>query len=129
VITGVHALIYSQQAEAVRAFLRDTLGWSHVDSGDGWLIFAMPPAEIAVHPTEGQLSTELYLMCDDIGATVEELRAKGVRFEGAVEDQGWGRLTMIRLPDGSKLGLYQPQHPTAVRSASSGPGSGGTGAP
>ncbi len=113
-ITGVHALIYSQQADAVRAFLRDVLGWSHVDSGEGWLIFAMPPAEVAVHPTEGTPATELYLMCDDVEATVEELRAKGGEFEGDIQDQGWGRVTSIRLPDGSSLGLYQHQHPTAI---------------
>jgi predicted enzyme related to lactoylglutathione lyase len=113
-ISGVHALRYSPQPEALRAFLRDTLGWAHVDSGGGWLIFAMPPTEIAVHPTDGAPSTELYLMCDDVEATVAELRSKGVEFEGGIEDQGWGRVTSIRLPDGSSIGLYQPQHPTAI---------------
>ena len=117
-ITGVHALIYSQQAEAVRVFLRDILGWSHVDSGGGWLIFAMPPAEVAVHPIEGAPSTELYLMCDDVEATVDELRAKGGEVEGGIQDQGWGRVTSIRLPDGASLGLYQPQHPLAIQPAS-----------
>ncbi len=113
-IFGAHALIYSHQADAVRMFLRDTLGWPHVDSGDGWLIFAMPPAEIAVHPTEGATSTELYLLCDDIEATVRELETKAVEFEGGVEDQGWGLLTSMRLPDGSTLGIYQPRHSMAI---------------
>jgi predicted enzyme related to lactoylglutathione lyase len=109
-ITAVHALIYSQQAEAVREFLRDVLGWSNVDDGHGWLIFAMPPAEVGVHPTDGPTTHELHLMCDDIEATVAELAAKGVEFTGPVKDEGWGRVTAIKLPDGSGLGLYQPRH-------------------
>lgn len=113
-IIGVHALIYSPQAEAVREFLRDVLGWSHVDSGGGWLIFAMPPAEVAVHPTEGQGRHELYLMCDDIEATLAELRAKGVETPGDIQDQRWGRVAAIRLPDGTDLPIYQPMHPTAI---------------
>ena len=88
-ITGVHGLLYSPEAEAVRAVLRDVIGWKHVDSGDGWLIFALPPAELGVHPTMGESDTphhELSLMCDDIEATVAELRAKGIEFKGEPHD-------------------------------------------
>ena len=112
-ITAVHALIYSRQADAVRAFLRDTLGWDHVDSGNGWLIFALPPAELGVHPTDGPSSAELYLMCDDIDATCAELRRKGVA-TSAIQEQPWGRVTQIRLPSGAELGMYEPKHPVAI---------------
>jgi catechol 2,3-dioxygenase-like lactoylglutathione lyase family enzyme len=112
-ITGAHAIIYSDAADEVRAFLRDVLGFASVDAGGGWLVFALPPAELAVHPTDGEGMHELYLMCDDIEATITELIAKGVTFT-PVSDQGWGRLTSLTLPGGSQLGLYQPQHPTAV---------------
>lgn len=111
-INGAHAIIYSKQAEEVRAFLRDTLGFTGVDAGGGWLIFGLPPAEIAVHPTDGDGTYELYLMCDDITATVAELEAKGVEFARPVSDQGWGLLTGLRLPGGLELGLYEPRHPT-----------------
>lgn len=115
-IYGVHALIYTKQAEAVRAFLRDTIGWSYVDTGGGWLIFAMPPAEVGVHPAdEGAGTHELHLMCDDIEATVAELTAKGVEFTGGIQDLDYGRVTTIKLPsDGGELGLYQPTHPIAL---------------
>jgi predicted enzyme related to lactoylglutathione lyase len=116
-INAVHALIYSQQADAVRAFLRDVLGWSHVDDGQGWLIFAMPPAEVGVHPTDGPTTHELYLMCDDIEATVAELAAKGVECADPVSDRGWGLVTAIKLPDGSPLGLYEPRHPSPLGKA------------
>jgi predicted enzyme related to lactoylglutathione lyase len=109
----MHALIYSKQAEAVRDFLKDTLGLPFVDSGGGWLIFALPPAEVGVHPTEGATQHELYLMCDDLEATMAELTVKGVEFTGGIQEQGWGRQAAIKLPDGSTLGLYQPLHPTA----------------
>lgn len=112
-ITAVHALIYSKQAEEVRAFLRDTLGLPHVDSGGGWLIFALPPAEVGVHPSDGDTTHQLFLMCDDLDATMAELAAKGVELTGKVTEQEWGRETAIKLPDGSLLGLYQPLHPTA----------------
>jgi catechol 2,3-dioxygenase-like lactoylglutathione lyase family enzyme len=111
-ITGAHAIIYSSAADEVRAFLRDVLGFASVDAGGGWLVFALPPAELAVHPAEGAGSHELYLMCDDIDATVVELTAKGVEC-APVSDQGWGRLTSMTLPDGNELALYQPRHPTA----------------
>jgi catechol 2,3-dioxygenase-like lactoylglutathione lyase family enzyme len=113
VITGVHALIYTPQAEAVRAFFRDVLGFPSVDAGPGWLIFGLPPAELGIHPADAQSRHELYLMCDDVSATVAELRARGVE-TGPVRDQGFGMVTSIRLPGGDTLDLYQPRHPTAL---------------
>ena len=112
-ITGAHVIVYSRDADADRAFFRDVLEYPHVDAGGGWLIFKLPPAEVAVHPVEGQSSHELYLMCDDVNATVEQLAAKGVTC-GPVSDQGWGLLTSIRLPGGGELGLYEPRHPKAT---------------
>lgn len=112
-ITAVHALIYSRQADAVRGFLRDTLGLPNVDTGGGWLIFALPPAELGVHPTDGDGRHELFLLCDDLEATMAELAAKGVECVGGVHEQEWGRETAIALPDGGTLGLYQPLHQTA----------------
>ena len=112
-ITGAHVILYSRDAEADRRFLRDTLGYPSVDAGDGWLIFKAPPTELAVHPTEGPETTELYLLCDDVEATVGDLQAKGVEIAGPVTDQGWGILSSIRLPGGGQLGLYEPRHPTA----------------
>jgi predicted enzyme related to lactoylglutathione lyase len=109
-IKAVHALIYSRQAEAVRAFLRDVLGWDNIDDGDGWLIFALPPAELGVHPTSGEPVHELYLMCDDIDATVAELSAKGVEFTEPITDAGFGRLTRFRIAEGETLPLYEPHH-------------------
>jgi predicted enzyme related to lactoylglutathione lyase len=114
VITGVHALVFSTDAEAVRAFFRHVLGLASVDAGGGWLIFALPPAELAAHPAERFGAHELYLMCDDIAATVRELEAKGVQFAGPVTKQGFGVMTRIRLPGGGELGLYEPRHPTAI---------------
>lgn len=110
-INGAHVIIYSQDAEADRAFFRDVLGYPHVDAGDGWLIFKLPPAEVAVHPSDAP-SHELYLMCDDVNATVDELSAKGVKC-APVTNAGWGLKTGIRLPGGGELGLYQPRHETA----------------
>jgi catechol 2,3-dioxygenase-like lactoylglutathione lyase family enzyme len=111
VITAVHALIYSTDADADRAFLRDVLGFDSVDSGGGWLIFALPPAELAIHPTDGEPQHELYLMCDDVERTVAELRAKGVEFEGGIVDARFGLMTTIRLPSGAGLPIYEPKHP------------------
>jgi uncharacterized glyoxalase superfamily protein PhnB len=113
VINGVHAIVFAQDADAVRTFLRDTLELGSVDAGGGWLIFALPPAELAAHPAE-ENSTALYLMCDDLEATMAELAAKGVEFTRPVSDEGWGRLTALRLPGGGELGLYEPRHPTAI---------------
>ncbi len=115
-ITGVHALIFSPEAEKVRSFLADTLGLASVDAGGGWPIFALPPAELAVHPAQDSSRHELYLMCDDIGATLTELRARGVEVSQEPSDQGWGVLAAIRLPDGTELSIYEPRHPTPHQS-------------
>jgi predicted enzyme related to lactoylglutathione lyase len=113
-ITGVHALIYTKNADAVRAFFRDVIQSPHVDAGRGWLIFALPPAELGIHPSDDGESHELYLMCDNIDRTLTDLAAKGVTAAGPVSDQGWGRVTSIQIADGVTLGLYEPRHPTAV---------------
>lgn len=113
-ITGVHALIYTKDAEDVRAFFRDILGLSSVNAGEDWLIFALPPAELGIHPSDDKYQHELYLMCDDVNATMTELKSKGVEFTRPVKDEGWGFVTSIRLPGGGSLGLYQPKHPTAM---------------
>jgi len=110
VINGVHAIVFSPQAEKVRAFFADVLGLSSADAGGGWLIFALSPAELAVHPADGDGRHELYLMCDDIQATLAELRDKGVEVARDVTDQGWGLLAAIRLPDGGELPIYEPRH-------------------
>lgn len=111
-ISGVHAVIFTSDPESVRGFFADVLGLSSVDAGGGWPIFALPPAELAAHPTDGPSHHELYLMCDDIQSTVESLRAKGVEFTTGITDAGWGLITVLKLPDGSKLALYQPKHPS-----------------
>jgi catechol 2,3-dioxygenase-like lactoylglutathione lyase family enzyme len=114
VIAGVHALIYAEDAEATRAFFRDVLGFRSVDSGDGWLIFALPPAELGIHPGPGWGQDighhELFLMCHDVERTVEELKRKGVEFVSPVTDEGWGLSTRFRIPGGSEVGLYEPKH-------------------
>jgi catechol 2,3-dioxygenase-like lactoylglutathione lyase family enzyme len=113
-ITGLHTIIYAQDADKVRAFLRDVLGLKSVDAGHGWLIFAAPPTEIATHTTDGsQPHHELYLMCDDLKATMKELAEKGVQCS-AVTEARWGSITSIQLPGGGELGLYQPKHPTPL---------------
>ena len=109
----MHAIVFSPEAEKVRAFFKDVLGLSSVDAGGGWLIFALPPAELAVHPAEGEGHHELYLMCDNIQATLTELKDKGVEVARDVADQGWGLLAAIRLPDGSEFPIYEPRHPIA----------------
>ena len=113
-INGVHALMYSKQADALRAFFRDVLEWKAVDAGGGWTICALPPGEIAAHPHDGDTRCELYLMCDDVNATIAMLKAKGVEITQPVADRGWGLVTALRLPDGSELGLYEPRHATAI---------------
>ena len=113
-ITGAHVLLYTPQAEALRALLRDALGWEQVDAGDGWLIFALPPAELGVHPSEGATHHELSLVCDDVAATVEELRAKGVEARGDPADLGFGIGTRLVLPGGVEVLLYEPRHPSPL---------------
>ena len=108
-LTGAHAIIYSTNAEADRAFFRDVLKLSNVDVGHGWLIFGLPPAEVAVHPPDDNDVHEFYLMCDDVEAFVTEIARHGVTCQ-PLEDQGWGRLTRVVLPGGGKLGVYQPRH-------------------
>jgi catechol 2,3-dioxygenase-like lactoylglutathione lyase family enzyme len=114
VINGAHVIVYSRDAEADRAFLRDVLGFDSVDAGGGWLIFKLPPAELAVHPAQTGGEHVLYLMCDDVYATVEELTAQGVEFVRDVSDEGFGLLTAIRLPGGGEVGLYEPRHPSPL---------------
>jgi catechol 2,3-dioxygenase-like lactoylglutathione lyase family enzyme len=113
-ITGVHAIIFSRDAEADRAFFRDVLELHSVDAGGGWLIFKLPPAELAAHPSDGDERHELYLMCDDINTTVQELSAKGVEFTREITDERFGLLTAFRLPGGGELQLYEPKHPTPL---------------
>ncbi len=118
-ITGTHAIVYAADAETARVFFRDVLEFPHVDAHDGWLIFKLPPAELGVHPAGDPGSAapsghhELYLMCDDVEATVAALRAKGVEFTGPVENQGFGLLTRLKVPGAGEIGLYQPRHATA----------------
>jgi predicted enzyme related to lactoylglutathione lyase len=113
-ITGVHALLFTTDADADRVFFRDVLGLPSVDAGGGWLIFALPPAELAAHPADDNGRHELYLMCDDINATVDELRGRGAEIIGPVKDEGFGLVTAIRLPGGGELGLYEPRHPSPL---------------
>ncbi|MGA2182494.1 MAG: VOC family protein [Bryobacteraceae bacterium] len=113
-ISGIHAIVYSRDAERARAFFRHVLGFPSVDAGRGWLIFGLPPAELGVHPIEEDNHHELYLMCNDVYAAVAELKSKGVEFTRPVTDQGWGLLTRLRIPGGGEMGLYQPKHPTAI---------------
>jgi catechol 2,3-dioxygenase-like lactoylglutathione lyase family enzyme len=112
-INGAHVILYSADADADRSFIQDVLGFAHVDAGGGWLIFKLPPAEVAVHPTDGPPSHELYLMCDDIAALLAELEGKGVEIADPPSDQGWGVLAAVRLPSGATLGIYEPRHPVA----------------
>jgi catechol 2,3-dioxygenase-like lactoylglutathione lyase family enzyme len=112
-ITGAHVILYSPEADALRSFLQDTFGWNHVDAGGGWLIFALPPAEVAVHPSDRPVH-ELTLTCDDLDTTIAELRGKGVEFKGEPHDERWGRVTTMVLPGDVEMLLYEPRHPTAV---------------
>jgi hypothetical protein len=108
-IIGAHSIIYSKEPDADRAFLRDVLELSNVDVGGGWLIFGLPPSEVAVHPAGQNNLHEFYLMCDDVAAFVAEMKAHKIKCS-AVRDQGWGLLTQLRLPGGGKIGVYQPRH-------------------
>ncbi|MFD0263574.1 VOC family protein [Kitasatospora indigofera] len=113
-INGAHIVIHSHDAEADRAFFRDVLEYPHVDAGGGWLVFKLPPAEVAVHPAGGREGQELFLMCDDVEATMRVLSAKGVEFTQPVTEQRWGRLTRLRLPGGGEVGMYEPRHARAT---------------
>jgi catechol 2,3-dioxygenase-like lactoylglutathione lyase family enzyme len=118
-ITGTHALVYTSEPDAVRDIFKDVLGFDHVNAGEGWLIFALPPAELGVHPGEGPsfdagVRHELSFMCDDLDATIAELRAKGIEFRGEPQNQGWGVATTMVLPGGLDILLYQPLHPTTI---------------
>src|SRR5262245_50050110 len=108
-ITGAHSILYSQNAEADRAFLREVLGLPHVDVGHGWLIFGLPPAEVAVHPSDKNDEHELYLMCEDVETLMRQMSAHDIDC-AKVRDLGWGLLTQLTLPGGGKLGVYQPRH-------------------
>ena len=126
-INAIHTLIYTKNPDATRAFFKDVLGFPHVDAGQGWLIFALPPAELGIHPMDeedgdaeegsGEVADrhQLYLMCDDIKKTVEELKGKGVECTMPLRDQGWGIVTELRIPGGGKLALYQPRHAVPPR--------------
>jgi catechol 2,3-dioxygenase-like lactoylglutathione lyase family enzyme len=112
-INGAHVILYSSDPDADRAFIRDTLGFPGVDIGGGWVIARLPPAEVAVHPTDDAPKHELYVMCDDVEGTLAELEAKGVEIASPVSDEGWGLLASIKLPSGTDLGIYEPRHPVA----------------
>jgi catechol 2,3-dioxygenase-like lactoylglutathione lyase family enzyme len=116
-ISGVHVILYTKNADADRAFLRDVLGFKSVDAGDGWLIFALPPAEAAFHPAEKNGPHELFLMCDNLQTEMASLVKNGVACSG-VHEERWGSITRIKLPGGGEIGLYQPKHPTALGRAS-----------
>ena len=118
-IIGAHALLYTSEPDAVRAIFRDVFGWKFVDDGDGWLIFGLPPAELGVHPSEGPTYEsgtrhQLTLMCDDINATIDELRSKGVVVQGEPHDEGFGITTTLVLPGSLEVMLYEPRHRTAI---------------
>ena len=113
-INGAHVILFSRDAEGDRAFLRDVLGLDSVDAGGGWLIFALPPAEVAVHPAEDERH-ELYLMCEDIEATIDALQRKGAGVKLPILEQRWGRVVHVELPGGGEIGLYQPKHPLPPR--------------
>jgi len=117
-IFGAHVIVYSKDAAADRAFFRDVLGFSSVDAGDGWLIFALPPAEVAVHPAEGKDRHELFLMCRDLRAEMSALESKGIHCS-EVQEARWGSITTVQLPGGGELGIYQPKHPSPLAHATS----------
>ena len=112
-ISGAHVIIYSRDAETDRKFFKDVLGLDSVDSGRGWLIFALPPSEVAIHPTDEEERHEFYLLCEDIDATAKELERKGVHLKRPFDEARWGRVTELTLPGGGRIGLYQPKHPLA----------------
>jgi len=118
-IIGAHMLLYSSEADTLRAMLRDVFGFKFVDAGSGWLIFALPPSELGVHPVEGptyesDVRHQVAFMCDDIQATIAELRTRGVQIDGEPEDEGWGIRIMMIMPGGVEVMLYEPRHPMAI---------------
>jgi predicted enzyme related to lactoylglutathione lyase len=117
VIVATHVTVYADDPEAARAFFRDVVGMANVDAGGGWLIFKLPPAELGIHPS-GETSPgghhEVFLMCDDIEKTVDELKTRGVEFSSPISDAGFGRMTSFKIPGGAELSLYEPRHPTAI---------------
>ena len=118
-ITGAHVLLYTSEPEKVRDIMRDVFGWNHVDAGGGWLIFALPPAEIAVHPAEGQAfdaghGHQFTLMCDNLEATLDELRSRGIETSGKPQTERWGIHTLLNLPGDLKVMLYEPRHQVAI---------------
>jgi hypothetical protein len=113
-ITGAHVLLFTPAAEELRAVLRDVVGWRHVDAGDGWLIYALPPAELGVHPDETSTHHELSLICDDVASTKAELETKGIEFRDEPKDLGFGIGVTMLLPGGVEVLLYEPRHPTAI---------------
>jgi catechol 2,3-dioxygenase-like lactoylglutathione lyase family enzyme len=124
-IIGAHMLLYTSEADALRSTLRDVFGFRFVDAGGGWLIFALPPSELGVHPAEGPtydsgVRHQVSLMCDDIHATVAELRAKGIQIDGEPVDAGYGVTVMMTLPGGVKVQLYEPRHAMAIASTTTG---------
>jgi len=120
-LTGAHVIIYTTDPDADRAFLRDVLKLPHVDVGHGWLIFGLPPAEVAVHPGKENGAHEFYLMCEDVAAFVVEMQAHGISC-GPLRDQGWGVLTQLTLPGGGTLGIYQPRHARPPAMSAGAPG-------
>jgi predicted enzyme related to lactoylglutathione lyase len=118
-ITGTHALLYTSEPEAVRGLFRDVFGWAHVDAGEGWLIFALPPAELGIHPADGPtfqsgVRHQLSFICDDIQATIADLRSKGIVVRGEPQDEGFGITTTVVLPGDLEVMLYEPRHRTAI---------------
>lgn len=115
-IFGMHTIVFTQDAEADRAFFRDVLAMESVDSGGGWLLFALPPSELAFHPTDDSNVNELYLLCDNLKEEMDRLGAKGVAFSD-VDEERWGNVTRFALPGGTEIGLYEPKHPMAIERA------------
>ena len=118
-IIGTHAPLYTSEPDAVRALFRDVFGWRHVDAGHGWLVFALPPAELGIHPAEGPtfesgVRHQLSFMCDDIQETIADLRSKGIEVRGDPQDEGYGITTTVALPGGLDVMLYEPRHETAI---------------
>jgi catechol 2,3-dioxygenase-like lactoylglutathione lyase family enzyme len=112
-IFGTHVILFAKKAEAARKFLKETLGLASVDAGGGWLIFALPPAELGVHPADGGKEFHvLYFTCDNLAKTMDDLKKKGVKFKGKVQEQPWGSLIVMKVPGAGDIGLYEPKHPS-----------------